>query len=185
MNHTGALILHSRFATCGGELFNAHPFVSQSGKTALVHNGVVSPRGLEFITSQCDSEGILNEYVRADVSNNPKEIQKVYNKLKGAFACAVLTEDANGKKYLDLFRNDTYPTLFTTYVDELATNVFSTIPDMIENAVQDLGWSMDMMHSVKDNSYLRLDAVTGLIVEEFEVKKEVTRHRVNRNKGKK
>lgn len=178
VNHVTSLILHSRFATCDPVLSNAHPFVSQDGKTALIHNGVIQTRGLEYITSTCDSEGILNEYVNQDVANNPSNIQKVVNKLTGAFACAVLTENSAGKKYMDLFRNDQYPTLFTCYIDELGTNVFCTLPEYIENAVTELGWSMDTIHQVKNNSYMRLDAITGLIVEEFEVIKERTVRRV-------
>lgn len=185
VNHVSSLILHSRFATCDATLENAHPFVSLDGKTALIHNGVVSPRGLEYITSTCDSEGILNEYVTQDVANNPKNIQKVVNKLTGQFACAVLTEDNYGKKYMDLFRNDQYPTLFTAYVDELGTNVFCTLPQYIEDAVTSLGWSMGTMFQVKDNTYMRFDAVTGLLLQEFEVVKERVVRRMAAKKGKK
>lgn len=186
INTTSAMILHARYATCGKGIENTHPFVSEDGKTALIHNGVIGTRGLEFITSTCDSEGILNEYLKHDVSNNPDNIQKVFNKLTGAFACAVLTEDSNGKRYLDLFRNAEYPTLFCSYVSELGTMIFCTKPDMLENAVKDLGWSMETMHMVKDNSYIRMDAKTGEYVIAKEVKKErIIRLTLKKKKGKK
>jgi hypothetical protein len=185
VNHASSLILHARFATCDGGISNAHPFVSQDGKTALIHNGVIDTRGLDYITSTCDSEGILNEYVKHDVRNIPENIQKVVNKINGVYACAVLTEDDNGKKYLDLFRNNQYASLYTCYIDELGTNVFSTIPEIIENTVYDLGWHMDSMFQVANNSFIRFDAVTGLILEEFEVKKERAVRRVAAKKGKK
>lgn len=181
-NHLSSMILHSRFATCGAGLENTHPFVSEDKKTALIHNGVVNTRGLTLKNSTCDSEGILNEYLKHNVSNNPDNIQAIFNKVKGAFACAVLTEDYSGRKYMDLFRNDQYPTLYTCYVKEVDTLVFCTDPAMLENAVQDLGWSMEQMLYVEDNSYLRLDAKTGEVIINREVKKQRASNKKKRKK---
>lgn len=172
INPKTSMILHTRFATCERGINNAHPFVSEDGKTALIHNGVVKPSGLTLRTSSCDSEGILNEYTKNDVMNNSGAIQQVFNKLNGSFACAVLTEDNNGKRFLDIFRNNSYASIITAYVDELGTNVFCTEPSIIENTVNDLGWGMETMYSLEDNTFMRLNARTGEIVMSMEVKKE-------------
>lgn len=184
VNPVKAMILHSRYATCGKGLANTHPFVSEDGKTALIHNGVVQTRGLDLRTSTCDSEGILNAYTDVDVSNTHGNIQTVFNRVKGAFACAVLTEDNIGDKYLDLFRNDQYPTLYACYVDQLDATVYCTEAYMIENALKDLGWTSETMMKVLDNSYLRIDAVTGEVLVNMEVKREIVRRIAAKSKKK-
>jgi glucosamine 6-phosphate synthetase-like amidotransferase/phosphosugar isomerase protein len=163
-NHTSAMIVHSRFATCDLGIENTHPFVSQDGNTALIHNGVIKTKGLEYRTSTCDSEGILNEYVKQDVTNKPGNIQTIFNKVNGAFACAVLTKANTGEYFLDLFRNDQYPTLYSSYIPELEATVYATTAEIIENTCVQLGYHMEPLYYVMDNSFIRINAKTGEVI---------------------
>ena len=166
-----ALIFHARYATSAKGLKNAHPFVSKDKKTALIHNGIVDPTGLTNLTSTCDSEVILNEYTRRNVSENPSKIKKVTKKLAGYFACAVLTETNNGK-YLDLFRDNSSAKLYGTYIKELDAVVFCTEVSIIAKTCSDLGWNMGQVMRVKNNTFIRLDAVTGEVLDAHKIKKK-------------
>jgi len=155
-----AIILHARMATCGVSLDNTHPFVRDN--TALIHNGVIrNTPSLTNITSTCDSECILNEYITQDVPNNPEAIDLVTDPLVGYYACAVLTTDDKGKQYLDLFRDDQMATLYAIYVKELQTVVFCTKPEIIRAALKDLKWKSGSTLRVEPGRMLRVDAVTG------------------------
>lgn len=54
----GFLLVHGRKATCGIELGNTHPMLSESG-AALIHNGVVTSKSVHNISTTCDSELLL------------------------------------------------------------------------------------------------------------------------------
>lgn len=56
----GALLIHGRKATCGINLDNTHPMLSQCETHALIHNGIVQSDTIKNITSSCDSELLLN-----------------------------------------------------------------------------------------------------------------------------
>ncbi len=156
-----AVIYHSRMATCDKTLENVHPFVRDN--TALIHNGVIrNADQLKLITSTCDSESILNEYVEQDVTNDPDKIQDVAKVLQGYYGCAVLTTDKKGKNYLDIFREGAM--IYMSYIEELGTAVYCTSNDIIKNTCKDLGFHYGHMFKLKENIMIRVDAETGLKV---------------------
>ena len=68
MSDMTTVTMHTRFATCGREFMNTHPFVD--GDTSLVHNGVIynaSSLNLNKI-STCDSEVALQAYINNNVA---------------------------------------------------------------------------------------------------------------------
>lgn len=92
----GALIIHGRTATCGVSLENTHPFID--GRTALVHNGVVSSEVWDNVDSSCDSELLLRAY-------NHGGITAVESGIQGYYAFAHLST-SKGKVHLHVARDN-------------------------------------------------------------------------------
>lgn len=96
---------HTRWATHGKPTeTNSHPHISNNGKLVVVHNGVIenyhelkqelSERGFTFY-SETDTEVIPNliEYYLKTSNDVSEAIIKATTKLKGAYACAILSVD--------------------------------------------------------------------------------------------
>lgn len=102
VTETHVAIGHTRWATHGSVCTaNAHPFLSPSGRFAVVHNGIIenylslkSELGADSrFTSQTDSEivaHLLDKYFDGDVL---RTLRIVAQKLQGSFAIAVLTTE--------------------------------------------------------------------------------------------
>lgn len=97
---------HTRWATHGEpNVINAHPHVSNDNKIALVHNGIIenymvlknmliNDYGINFI-SDTDTEVIvhlISIYYKLD-RNLLKAVKRTTEKLKGAYALAVIAND--------------------------------------------------------------------------------------------
>ena len=105
---TGTLgIGHTRWATHGEPNdINSHPHVSQNGKIAVVHNGIIEnyleirefleEKGVQF-TSQTDSEVVaqLMEYCMGlpEVSTVSDALYMVLHRIEGAYALGILCSD--------------------------------------------------------------------------------------------
>jgi hypothetical protein len=162
-----AVTLHSRMATCGKGLTNTHPFVS--GDTSLIHNGVITNVSeLTQVTSTCDSETILNEYVKFDIMGQPGRIQELARALQGYYACAVITKDSTGRQVVDIFK-DTRAQLCVGYVEELGAWVYCTTEGILRATAKAAKMTVTECHAIAAGFLIRLDAVTGevLQVEEF------------------
>ena len=96
---------HTRWATHGEPNdVNAHPHVSQNGKLAVVHNGIIENyleikqsllhKGVEF-ASDTDTEVIVQllEYYYKKSSNLMDAVYEVLNRIKGAYAMGILCSD--------------------------------------------------------------------------------------------
>ena len=98
-------IAHTRWATHGEpSVGNAHPHFSQSGKIAIVHNGIIEnfmvlkdvllAKGVQF-KSQTDTEVIV--HLLEDCWQSEKDllgnVQAVIAQLKGAYGLAVVHQD--------------------------------------------------------------------------------------------
>lgn len=174
--NTHAVLLHARMATCEKCLVNVHPFVR--GKTALIHNGVIrNDQMLTKLTSSCDSECILNEYVESSVTADPDKIKEVTRQLRGYYACGVLTEDDAGGQYLDIFRSNT-ANLFAYHVKELDAVVFCTSSEIIRNAAKEMGFHLGNTFKFKDEEMIRIDSRTGKLVSQhkFWAQSDYTTH---------
>jgi hypothetical protein len=93
----GALIIHGRTATCGVSLCNTHPMLS--GKTALVHNGVVSSSAFENKTTSCDSELLLTAF-------NHGDIHAIVQGITGYYAFGHIAAARGGRSVLTVVRDD-------------------------------------------------------------------------------
>ena len=91
-SHIG--LAHTRWATHGKPSSNnAHPFISQNKKWAIVHNGIVENylelkkelKNTRYL-SQTDSEVIAHLLEKQKASSDIEKVINVCNKLKGSFA---------------------------------------------------------------------------------------------------
>ncbi len=94
---------HTRWATHGEPSdANSHPHLSQSGKFAVVHNGIIenyiylreylTKKGFDFI-SETDTEVIahlVDYYYNGDIIDT---VIKVMNKVEGSYALGILCDD--------------------------------------------------------------------------------------------
>lgn len=104
-----AVIGHTRWATHGRPTeINAHPHVS--GKTALVHNGIIenylelreylTGKGMNGFYSDTDSEVIahlINHFYKGSM---PEALAEAVAMIEGSYALAILHEDHPGEIYL-------------------------------------------------------------------------------------
>ncbi len=95
---------HTRWATHGKPSdINSHPQVSNSGKFAVVHNGIIenylalkellTKKGINFV-SETDTEVVaqlLEYYYDGDILD---AVVKVINKVEGSYALGIICEDA-------------------------------------------------------------------------------------------
>ena len=164
-DNVSCLALHARMATSDKGLINTHPFVTSSGNTALIHNGVIHlPDKALMPTSTCDSEAILTLYDQAEVRDNLRRIDNVVDNLDGYYACAVITRSTQGAWYLDIIK-DNSAQLFAVYVKPLKCLVFCTSPEHVYAACKKLHWQYEHAYRVKDNTITRLNAETGHVIE--------------------
>ncbi len=105
--HAG--IAHTRWATHGApNEVNAHPHISQNGKFAIVHNGIIEnyaelrqeliQTGIKFV-SETDTEvaaQLIGAYYEGDVRH---AILKAAGRLKGSYALGVVCADTPGVVY--------------------------------------------------------------------------------------
>lgn len=97
-------IAHTRWATHGKPCEeNAHPIVSNSGKIAIVHNGIIEnylelkqeleKQGVTFST-QTDTEIVCN-LIERQTGTLLEKVKKACDKLVGSYALAILCENKN------------------------------------------------------------------------------------------
>lgn len=164
-------ILHARKATCAKTMENLHPFVI--GDFALIHNGVIhNTAELTQKVSTCDSECILNEYIKHDVVNNLKNVQKMVDKLDGYYACAVIGKQADGRKIIDVFR-DSAAKLRGYYIKELNQVVFGTTGHSetygpIPSACKDIHFTITEEFEIPNHKIVRMDAMTGEVLDSMD-----------------
>ena len=103
-------IAHTRWATHGEpSAVNAHPHVSQGGRLALVHNGIIEnyaslrefllAKGYSF-KSQTDTEVLVQliEYIQTETGKDLEgSVVKALTKVVGAYAIAVIDRDCPDK----------------------------------------------------------------------------------------
>ena len=166
-----AVIAHSRHSTgASTSIENVHPFVNY--ETALVHNGIVwnedNPLFYKEV-SDCDSEIILNQYNQELVQMDSRRIQETVDPLDAYFACLVLTnamdKDENMLPVMDIFKADA--NLEIVYIHDLDLFTFCTEGSIVVDICksEDFGYSTSRPIKVTDNFLIRINAITGEIVE--------------------
>lgn len=155
-----AITLHTRAATSGREFANTHPFVDLEQDTSLIHNGIIQNVTKEDnIRSTCDSERILNMYLKHNVNKAPDNFQSMVDELKGYFACGIVTRDASGRRVIDVFKSRAR--LFAAYVKDIGF-VITTNKDDLTSVCKELGLEIeDDVVEVMEDKHMRLDFATA------------------------
>ena len=163
-----AITLHARYSTNTKSMENTHPFIRDN--TSLIHNGVIrNHEKLKKITSTCDSEVILNSYVEHNVMNDITAMQKIADELEGYYACGVFSKTTEGKVILDVFKDST-ANLSAAWIVEFDTVVISTDLEDIRKACKTLNLTISSDYKVSNNTLIRLDALTGEVIQTYEFK---------------
>lgn len=162
--------MHTRYATCGKTFENTHPFIE--GNTSLIHNGVI--RNADALNlnknSTCDSENALQLYKNLNINleTSPDNVQSFIDKLKGYWAFAFLSPDANDRYMLDVVREGA--SLYWALLPELGEHcaVIATTQEIIEIGVRELGLEPRAeIVLLSESNYHRFDAVTGEFIDNF------------------
>jgi hypothetical protein len=181
-----ACILHARKMTIGVKsIENTHPFFnfSEDGDTALIHNGsIANHHELTKVTSTCDSEVILHEYINRSMNFNPWVIHELAKTLIGEYAVGVLSSmkytDGSIQPILDVFKSN--KDLYVAWIEDLGTYAFCTSEYNLEAGCRNAGLTHKHMMEVQHGKYLRFDAITGERIEEvidFELSERGTTYR--------
>lgn len=180
LNDVTSIMLHTRFATSAKGMNNTHPFVTTNNKTALIHNGIISnDSDFKLTLSTCDSESILVSYLNNDVKKDITLIQQTANELEGYYACGILTTDNNDVNIMDIFRANG-ARLSMCYVYELDTFVFSTDEADIKATCSILEFTRDEIYTVKDETIIRINAITGDMIDTYHFR-AAPRYKTNNN----
>jgi predicted glutamine amidotransferase len=168
-NSLSAIIVHARYATSAKTFNNTHPFVV--GDTALIHNGIIrNVKELHLFQSSCDSETILNEYLKHEVMVNPENIQKVADRLSGYYACGVLSRNGEDVPILDVFK-DEGANLYASHIKEVGL-VFATSNKDVRDVCNRLGFQVLSSYQVNAGFLIRINALTGEFMGNYPFKPE-------------
>lgn len=142
--NVGPAIFHGRISTNSKNLNNTHPIVKHG--TALVHNGVVTDHGPKYETiTTNDSEHVLERFVDNTFEQN----------LTGYYAFLAINKEGE----LTVCR-DTIAQLYSSWVEQLETYIFSTNEDNIVNTCKALGVDYSTIMKVSDNTMLTFQGNT-------------------------
>lgn len=163
-----AFVLHSRFSTGTDNVTieNVHPFVNQG--SALIHNGIVYNENKFMKTiSSCDSEVLLNQYNLHNVNMDSRNLTEALLDVDAYFACLVLSqtimEDSSVVPILDVFQNGA--SLKIIHVHNLNATFFLTSATDLVELCKKKGWTTSRYYDVKEDVLIRLNAITGQVIE--------------------
>lgn len=154
-NGTMALIGHARWTTHGVAKNNEnnHPFVTNTGNLALVHNGVVKDytrhKSNYSLQTQCDSEILLHTISKQkNVLEGIKEVFKLFGE-GGDFACEVIYRNPKtGIAKFFIFREPGRPAYFIDCREQLGQYFFCSDDDIWKDAVQKSGM-IELLKGIK------------------------------------
>ena len=168
------ITMHTRFATCGREFANTHPFIYED--TSLIHNGVIRnafttsyQKGLDVNKiSTCDSESALQTYLAQGVNYDTTKAKAWIDLLSGGWAFGIISRNTMGNRILDVIRGTSM--LYYMEVDGLG-KVFTTDDDDAKGVIKDMGltYLKDPM-LVAMNEMYRYDAVSGEFLDSVDIK---------------
>ena len=160
------LIGHTRNATQGDCKINTnnHPLISDSGRFALIHNGIIyNENSLGIDTDTVDSLAILKAWEQTNY--DPLETTKL---LQGWFACAIL--DKENADIVHFFRRSSPLTLIINQTNHiLYFNSIKTNMNFLEEYVQKqyFGFLLKDANShyieIPDDTYFMIDKTKGLL----------------------
>lgn len=156
-----AITLHTRAATTEKCMKNVHPFIYPDRDISLIHNGIINnDKDFNLEISTCDSEAILQAYLKNKVNTDPNGVREMAQSLRGYYACGVFARDEEGKRILDVFKGN-HANLYAHEVKELGTYLFSTSEHDVQTVCNRLGFTKGPSVRVKEGFLFRIDPFTG------------------------
>lgn len=169
-----SVTMHTRFATCGREFANTHPFIDED--TSLIHNGTIRnaftshySKGLDVNkVSTCDSEAALQTYLSQGVNLDTAKAKAWLDLLSGSWAFGILARNQQGNRVLDVIRGISM--LYYMEVDGIG-KIFTTDDDDAKGVIKDMGLTLtkEPILVATDEMY-RYDAITGEFLEKVDIK---------------
>lgn len=162
LENATTFLFHTRHATCDKTIHNTHPFVI--GDTGLIHNGVILNsdtlvEGTEQV-STCDSEAILQEYLKNEINADPEMIQDVADVLDGWYVAGLISKNKEGRQIVDVFKCNR-SSLYVGWIPELDTFALCTEIGILKDTARAAGMTVSAYDTVSGGVFLRFDAVTG------------------------
>lgn len=142
MDGTRALMGHCRWVTNGSAKnnMNNHPFVTQTGNLALIHNGKITDfdthKSKYNLQTECDSEILLQVIAKKNnILSGIKEIYSLFGE-GGDFACiAIYRNPNNGRTRVFVFREPGRTLVFADCREQLGQYFFISTAEIWEKAV--------------------------------------------------
>lgn len=173
-NNVRTITMHTRYATCGKEFANTHPFIYDD--TSLIHNGTIRnaftthySTGLDVNKiSTCDSEAALQTYLSQGVNLDGSKAKSWLDLLSGSWAFGILSRNTEGNRILDVVRGTSY--LYYMQIEGLG-KVFTTDDSDAKDVVKSMGLTfIEEPFLVKHDQMYRYDAITGEFLTELDIK---------------
>jgi hypothetical protein len=167
-----AIILHTRFATCGRGIANTHPFIDDldNPTVATIHNGVISNDDqFEKKYSTCDSEVLVHLYKKWSVNKDIKLLNKFAGDLSGWYTVLNLATDANKKPVMDIYTMNGRLTSY--YIPALDVRVFATEARNIQATAEFMNLELTEPKDILKHRAYRVDVVSGEITHRVQLVK--------------
>lgn len=169
------ITLHTRYATCGKEFANTHPFIHQD--TSLIHNGGISNYNTLAVNkiSTCDSEAALQTYLTRNVAKDMDNAQEWLDTLEGRWAFGILAKDETDTRILDVVRG--YSMLYYMEIEGIG-RVFTTDKDDAESVAKDmkLGFLVKA-ELIPANSMYRYNATNGDFIKVLDLEDSIKNYK--------
>lgn len=168
------ITMHTRFATCGREFANTHPFIYND--TSLIHNGTIrNAFSTSYLTgldvnkiSTCDSEAALQTYLAQEVNLDTAKAKSWLDLLSGSWAFGILSRNEQNNRVLDVIRGSSL--LYYMEIDGLG-KVFTTNDDDAKAVVKEMGLKFITEPGLlKTDEMYRYDALTGEFLQSVDIK---------------
>jgi glucosamine 6-phosphate synthetase-like amidotransferase/phosphosugar isomerase protein len=139
---------HTRFATSGSPQINDnnHPHVSDDGRYALVHNGIISRVTGDLkkrCRTECDSEALLRLIERDGIEDGFSRMCRV----KTMDYAIMITDGQTDRMYLT--RNEARPLCFLNLTEEIGGYLFCSTPEIMLDGLVRAGFSRDLKDRIK------------------------------------
>ena len=126
-NSARAFMAHGRISTNNPGLGNAHPIVSPDLSSAVIHNGVVTNHGPDYVmTTSNDSEHILRYC---------ESITELSENLTGYYAFGAFQKNGDLVVARDRIAN-----LYAIFCYEIESMVYATTKELLDDVCRSMGW---------------------------------------------
>lgn len=158
----GGLLVHTRISTNVKSIANTHPLIK--GDWALIHNGVVTDHGPNYVRETSNDTEHLVQHLSTG------SIKAIEEYVSGYYSFGALNK-ATGE--LRVVKDNTAQ-LFGCYVKELKSMAFGTSADQLAKILKKIAVTHSKIEKVKDNTSMLFDINGKLVSQEVLNKRETS-----------